>query len=103
MFQDIATESGYQELVNNGAIAIDVRSAEEYNDSKIPGILTGFDWNGGEFYDKVDELEPTKDYILVCRSGNRSVQACLFLKSNGFTGKLYNLQGGMNQWQGATE
>lgn len=103
MYQDISTPEQYNDLISKGAVAIDVRTPAEYNESKIPNINTGFDWNAGEFYDKVDELDASKDYVLVCRSGNRSVQAALFLESNGFTGNLYNLQGGMMGWSGATE
>lgn len=102
MFKNISSPSEYLELINQGAIAIDVRTEQEYTDSKIPKIQVAFDWNNGEFHDKFDELDSEKTYIFVCRSGNRSMQACMYLASNGFT-DLYNLEGGMINWEGDTD
>lgn len=101
MFKEIETKEEYITLINNGAISIDVRSTPEYSESKIPNIKTGFDWNNGEFHDNFDQLDPENSYILVCRSGNRSMQACMFLASQGFQ-NLYNLKGGMMGWNGET-
>lgn len=102
MFTNISTPEQYQELIDQNVIAIDVRTEEETSSSKIPNIKTGYDWLGGEFLDKFEELSPENSYLLVCKSGNRSMQACMFLASNGFD-KLYNLEGGMTNWTGQVE
>lgn len=102
MLKEISTEEEYNQLISEGVIPIDVRTAEEYNAAKIPGSKTGYDWNNGEFHDNFDNLDPEKSYVFICRSGNRSMQACLFLQSQGFE-NVYNLKGGMMNWQGATE
>lgn len=102
MFKEISSPEEYQQLIKDGVTPIDVRTAEEYTESKIPNALTGFDWNSGEFHDKFDQLDPEKAYVFICRSGNRSMQACLYLASNGFS-HLYNLKGGMMNWKGETE
>jgi rhodanese-related sulfurtransferase len=49
---------------------------------------------------QVDEIEDWKDQevIIHCRSGKRSVTACLFLETLGFTHTV-NLQGGMLAWE----
>ncbi len=49
---------------------------------------------------QVEEIEDLKDeeVILYCRSGNRSMQACLFLEMTGFK-NVKNLTGGMNEWK----
>lgn len=99
MIKEISTPAEYQQLVDQGAIGIDVRTSEEYLEAKIPGSETGFDWNSGEFHDRYDDLDPSKTYIFICRSGNRSLQACMYLQSNGFE-NVINLRGGMNEWQG---
>jgi rhodanese-related sulfurtransferase len=46
---------------------------------------------------KVHELPRDEKLVLVCRSGARSAQACMFLQQNGFS-NVYNLRGGMMAW-----
>ncbi len=46
---------------------------------------------------KVHELSRDEKLVLVCRSGARSAQACLFLQQQGFS-NVYNLRGGMMGW-----
>lgn len=46
---------------------------------------------------KVHELSSGEKLVVVCRSGARSAQACLFLQQQGFT-DVYNLRGGMMGW-----
>ena|SRR3989338_3855052 len=46
---------------------------------------------------KVHELPREKKLVMVCRSGARSAQACLFLQQQGFS-NVYNLRGGMMGW-----
>lgn len=47
--------------------------------------------------EKVHELSPTEKLVVICRSGARSAQACMFLQQNGFS-NVYNLRGGMMGW-----
>lgn len=102
MIKEIATVEEYNQLLSEGVIPIDVRSEGEIADGKIAQVQTGFDWNSGEFHDNFDQLDPENSYLFICRSGNRSMQACLFLQSQGFD-NVYNLKGGMMNWQGAVE
>lgn len=46
---------------------------------------------------KLNELSPAEKLVIVCRSGARSAQACLFLQQNGYS-NVYNLRGGMIGW-----
>ncbi len=46
---------------------------------------------------KIHELSPEEKLVMVCRSGARSAQACLFLQQQGFS-NVYNLRGGMMGW-----
>ncbi len=46
---------------------------------------------------RVHELPRDQKLVVVCRSGARSAQACLFLQQNGFS-NVYNLRGGMMGW-----
>jgi rhodanese-related sulfurtransferase len=45
-------------------------------------------------------LEPETPVLVYCQHGVRSVDACYFLNSQGFT-QLYNLAGGLSTWTGA--
>jgi rhodanese-related sulfurtransferase len=102
MTKEISSPEELMALTSEGAILIDVRSSEEYDTSKIPNVKTGFDWNSGEFHDRYDDLDPENTYILICRSGSRSMHACQYMESLGFS-NLYNLKGGMLAWTGETE
>lgn len=46
---------------------------------------------------KINELSRDEKLVLVCRSGARSAQACMFLQQQGFS-NVYNLRGGMMSW-----
>jgi rhodanese-related sulfurtransferase len=46
---------------------------------------------------KLNELRREEKLVLVCRSGARSAQACMFLAQQGFD-NVYNLRGGMMAW-----
>ncbi len=46
---------------------------------------------------KIQDLPRDEELVVVCRSGARSAQACLFLLQNGFS-NVYNLRGGMMGW-----
>ena len=50
---------------------------------------------------RLHELDKSKEYIMVCRSGARSGRATEFLQSQGFNVK--NMVGGMLSWFGNVE
>jgi len=76
---------------------VDVREQDEKAEFNIGGILMPL---GNILNMQVDELEDLKDdeLIVYCRSGNRSMQACLFLETMGFS-NCKNLTGGIQAWQ----
>lgn len=45
-----------------------------------------------------EKLDKSKHYVLVCRSGGRSMNAALFMDEYGF--KVSNMTGGMLKWEG---
>lgn len=77
---------------------IDVRETSEVAQGIIPGAIN-IPLGLLEF--KLHDLDKNKEYIMVCRSGGRSGQACQFLDSHGF--KTINMAGGMLAWEGKTE
>jgi rhodanese-related sulfurtransferase len=46
---------------------------------------------------KMHEMSREEKMVMVCRSGARSAQACMFLQQQGFS-NVYNLRGGMMGW-----
>ena len=53
------------------------------------------------FIEKLNNLDKSKNYYVYCRSGNRSGQAAQLMGQLGFD-EVYNLLGGMNEWDGET-
>lgn len=75
-------------------VVIDVREREEYEDFHIPGIpLIPMQ----TIPNILADLKPDKEYIFVCRSGNRSHNVARFLKENGIH-EAHNFSGGMLTW-----
>lgn len=46
---------------------------------------------------RINELSVNEKLVIICRSGARSAQACMFLQQQGFS-EVYNLRGGMMGW-----
>lgn len=74
---------------------IDVRETAEVAAGKIPGAIH-IPLGLLEF--RMSELDKSKEYIMVCRSGGRSGQATSFLENQGY--KVTNMNGGMLDWNG---
>lgn len=77
---------------------IDVREVDEVEAGKIPGAIN-IPLGLVEF--RVHELDKSKEYIIVCRSGARSGRATQFLEYYGY--KVTNMNGGMLAWEGTVE
>ncbi|GAB6989219.1 rhodanese-like domain-containing protein [Paenibacillus pini] len=75
---------------------IDVRELAEYREEHIKEVTL---IPLSQLEVRHDEIDRNQETIVICRSGNRSSQACEFLASHGHT-KLSNMTGGMLAWQG---
>lgn len=91
------TAKEVETLLNKGKALniIDVREVDEVAAGKIPGAVH-IPLGLLEF--RMHELDKSKEYIMVCRSGARSSRATQFLESYGFT--VINMPGGMIAWEG---
>ena len=76
---------------------VDVREPTEHAEFNIGGKLLPLGNILTMMTDDIDDLK-NKEVICYCRSGNRSMQACLMLETFGFT-NVKNLTGGMLEWQ----
>ncbi len=97
MFENIAPNT-FEALINSleDAVILDVRSEAELIDGSIEGHIM-IDINSPDFYAQIEELDKEKTYLVYCRSGQRSMRACMELSDEGFE-KLYNLAGGIKAW-----
>jgi len=68
---------------------LDVRTPAEVAEGHLEGALF-VDFMADDFRDKVVDLDKSADYIVHCRSGNRSGQAVVIMAELGFTGELVN-------------
>lgn len=76
---------------------LDVREPEEYAELNIGGKLLPL---GNVLSMQTEAIDSWKndELIIHCRSGKRSMQACLFLETIGFT-NVKNMIGGVLAWQ----
>ncbi|MEZ5015998.1 MAG: rhodanese-like domain-containing protein [Flavipsychrobacter sp.] len=93
------TVEALKQRVDNGENlhVLDVRELEEYNEYNIGAQLIPL---GNIMNMMIDEIEDLKEeeVIIHCRSGKRSMQACMVLEQAGFT-NLVNVTGGALAWQ----
>lgn len=83
---------------NRDVSLIDVRETEEVKVGKIPGVVN-IPLGLIEF--RLQDIDKSKEHILVCRSGNRSGMAANLLESHGY--QVINMDGGMLEWDGPIE
>ncbi len=79
-------------LVNSSTnlVILDVRTREEYLAGNIPNAIN-IDVLSQDFKSKIDMLDKNKEYLIYCRSGNRSSIASSIMSTNGFI-NIYNLE-----------
>ncbi|UYG96983.1 rhodanese-like domain-containing protein [Cytobacillus firmus] len=77
---------------------IDVREVDEVQEGKIASAIH-IPLGLIEF--RMHELDKNQEYVMVCRSGNRSGLAARFLEGQGFS--VINMLGGMMNWEGPLE
>jgi rhodanese-related sulfurtransferase len=96
--QTISVQELKQRLEAGEAIHIlDVREPVEYADYNIGAHLLPLGQIMGGMIDDIEDWKD-KEVVVHCRSGMRSMQACLMLEQMGFT-NTKNLEGGMIAWQ----
>jgi rhodanese-related sulfurtransferase len=87
--------------LDDHAFLLDVRTQEEYDDGHIPDATLLDIRQPQSFMDALQEMDPSKNYYVYCRSGARSSQACQLMNQNGIE-TAYNLLGGFMEWEGDT-
>ena len=92
---DAATFAQLRDRENH--VVLDVRSPQELAEGEVPGhvMINFFD---PAFRQEIEKLDKEKTYLVYCRSGNISGQACTIMADMGFQ-HLYNLNGGIGAWK----
>lgn len=65
-------------------VIIDVRTPEEFATGHLDGAIN-IDVQSADFDERITQLDPAGDYVVYCRSGNRSGQAIARMTELGFT------------------
>jgi len=74
---------------------LDVREDWETALAPVPADLKHIPM--GQVADRLGELDPQRETVVICRSGGRSLQVARFLAGQGFA-SVYNLAGGILAW-----
>ena len=83
-----------QKRVQGGALLLDVREQNEYDEERIPGAQL---LPLSELMARFDELPKDQEIVAQCRSGKRSAQATDFLRAQGYD--VTNMEGGILRWK----
>ncbi len=80
-----------------GMVLLDVRAPREFRDNHIEGAVN---IPAPDLRTRFRELDPGRNYVLVCSTGHRSSLGTSILKQHGFS-NLYNVAGGMTGYSAA--
>jgi rhodanese-related sulfurtransferase len=74
---------------------LDVREDWETRLAPVPSSLVHIPM--GQVADRLSELDPQQETVVICRSGGRSLEVARFLQAQGFAA-VFNLAGGILAW-----
>lgn len=98
-------ESELPRLIKEGAVLIDVRSSEEFDEGSVPGAINiPIDL----LPDNIGKIPTDKPIIVFCKSGNRAGKAKKILEENNITdvtngGSWQNVQKTLNKAESEVE
>ncbi|MCC6725269.1 MAG: rhodanese-like domain-containing protein [Saprospiraceae bacterium] len=97
-YTDLDVAAFKAKIAEPGIVLLDMRTPEETAQGMIEGAGQ-LDYEAPSFEAEVAKLDKSKTYLLYCRSGRRSGEACTYMAKQGFK-NLYNLKGGYLAWTG---
>lgn len=94
---NIVTSSEMKEIMSQDSVQlIDVRTLEEFREGHLKNAQNLiFD---EDFAQKIQSLDKSKPVAVYCKTGRRSSECSDILKKAGFE-KIYELEGGLSEWQ----
>lgn len=100
LIDDITAQEAFTLLQDNQGNSeftiIDVRTPAEFSDGHIENAIN-IDFNSNGFENEISKLDRNKEYLIYCRSGNRSSGALEVMKELGFM-NIYHLYEGIIGW-----
>ena len=101
--KEISVQQAYEKIMNHNEnpnlVVIDVRTPQEYEQVRLQNSIL-INYRDPNFKMEISKLDKNKTYIVHCRSGKRSGKACEIMQEMGFK-EVYNVAGGILQWQEA--
>ena len=90
-----ATEFVARRAAGEVMTLLDVREDWEIGVAPVPSEVLHIPM--GQISDRLKELDPNQETVVICRSGGRSAQVAQFLDRQGFK-SVSNLTGGILAW-----
>lgn len=70
--------------LDTDTVIVDVRTPAEFAEGHLEGAVN-IDVSAPDFQAQIAQLDTDADYVVYCRSGNRSAQAISIMRDAGFT------------------
>lgn len=86
-------------LAADGVTVIDVRTPAEFAEGHIEGAQL-IDFYSATFAEQIAALDPDDEYLIYCRSGNRSGQTIALMEQSGID-RVWDLAGGVVAAEGS--
>lgn len=77
-------------------VVLDVRTPEEFAEGHLENAIN-IDFYAADFADQLAGLDPDTEYVVYCRSGNRSGQTIPIMADLGFQ-SVHDVEGGVLEW-----
>ena len=97
---DISPADLKVKLENGKGVLLDVRRPDEVNKGVIDPSMMHYNFQDGDFKERIAQLDKKETYYVYCHAGGRSAKAVQIMKEMGFK-KVYNVDGGITKWQEA--
>jgi|WetSurMetagenome_2_1015567.scaffolds.fasta_scaffold180140_2 rhodanese-related sulfurtransferase len=81
---------------NPDFVILDVRTPDEFGGVHLANAIN-IDYESTDFYTELGKLDRSKQYLVYCKSGQRSSPAVRMMVELGFK-RVYHLSVGINQW-----
>lgn len=97
----LTNEQFKQQAAKANSVILDVRTPDEFNAGHIEGAILIDYLETENFTKQILTLDKSKNYLLYCRTGKRSMNAANIMKEKGFK-KVSDLKDGISGWKGST-
>ncbi|MCC3702751.1 thiosulfate sulfurtransferase GlpE [Rouxiella badensis] len=93
-FEAISVEQAHNRLKEGGAVMVDIRDIQSFNNAHAPGAFHLSNESIGAF---MQQTESTTPVMVMCYHGISSRSAAQYLLTQGFD-SVYSVDGGFEAW-----